>query len=231
MGKKKYYMVLDTETVADARIPFDIAWTVIDRKGEIIEQSNYFTEEIVGNPTGLYLVAKDSFSKSKAQFYFDTATANPEMITSFEDIIADMKHSIRTWNNAAVVAYNARFDVNAINNYARSLNLNSVFTDESEIWDLWNIALYSLCNSKNYVEFSLINNFITEAGNVKSSAEAVFNYLLKDGTFEEAHTALADTEIEAKILYACFKRHKKLQKDYAKPMFAHPIWKQRLKLS
>lgn len=197
----------------------------------MVEQSNYFTKEIVGNPTGLYLVAKDSFSKDKAQFYFDKASSNPELILPFEEITEEINHCRRVWNNAAVVAYNARFDVRVINNYARSLNLETVFQDDDEIWDLWNIALHSLCNSKNYVEFSLLNDFITEAGNVKSSAEAVFNYLLKDGTFKEAHTALADTEIEAQILYACFKRHKKLEKEYAKPMFAHPIWKQRLKLS
>ena len=231
MSKRKYYMVLDTETVGDARVPFDVAWTIIDRQGEIVEQQNYFTQEIVGNPTGLYLIAKDSFSKSKAQFYFDSAENNPNLITSFENVVYELQDALRVWNGAAVVAYNARFDVSVMNNYAQALGMSPVFGEDVEVWDLWNIALHSLCNSRNYVEFALLNNFITESGNVQSSAEAVFNYLLKDNKFEEAHTALADTEIEAKILYACFKRHKKLEKEYAKPMFAHPVWKERLKLS
>lgn len=231
MGKRKYYLVLDTETVADARIPFDIAYTIVNRKGEIVEQRDFFTQEIVGNATGLYLIAKDSFSKSKAQFYFETAAANPNMIQPFAEIVRELQESRARWNDAAVVAYNARFDVGVINRFAEALNQEVVFAEDAEVWDLWNIALHSLCNSRNYVEFSLLNNFITEAGNVKSSAEAVFNYLLKDGSFTEAHTALADTEIEAEILLACFKRHKKLETEYAKPMFAHPIWRERLKLS
>lgn len=231
MSNKKYYMVLDTETVADARVPFDVAWTITDRNGEIIEQTNYFTQEIVGNPTGLYLLARDSFSKSKANFYREQVKINPDLIIPFAEIVQEIHEARRVWNNAPVVAYNARFDVSVINNFAIALDLPQVFTEDVEIWDLWNIALHSLCNSRNYVEFALLNNFITEAGNVKSSAEAVFNYLLKDNTFEEAHTALADTEIEAQILHACFKRHKKLEKEFAKPMFSHPIWKERLKLS
>lgn len=231
MSNKKFYLVLDTETVADARVPFDIAWTIIDRKGEIVEQRNYFTEEIVGNATGLYIITKDSFSKSKAQFYCDAANTTPELITPFVEICEEIENACRTWNNAPVVAYNARFDTGVINAYCRALNLPIVFDESREVWDLWNIALHSLCNSRNYVEFALLNNFITEAGNVQSSAEAVFNYLLKDGSFTEAHTALADTEIEAQILHACFKRAKKLETEFAKPMFKHPIWTERLKLS
>lgn len=232
MGQKKYYLVLDTETVTTARVPYDVAWTVIDRQGEIVEQSNYFTKEVCGNPTGLYVIAKDSFSKSQAPWYLETATAHPEMISSFSDICDELSHACRTWNNAPIVAYNARFDVNAINKYGKALGFaETPISDDAEIWDLWNIALHSICNSNNYVEFALLNNFITEAGNVQSSAEAVFNYLLKDGSFKEKHTALADTEIEAQILHACFKRAKKLEKEYAKPMFSHPIWRERLKLS
>ena len=47
--------------------------------------------------------------------------------------------------------------------------------------------------------------------------------------FEEAHTALADTEIEAAILLACLKRHKKLHTNYIGQAFRHPIWRSRCK--
>ena len=231
MGNRKYYMVLDTETVADARVPFDVAYTMINRDGEIVEQRNYFVQEIVDTPTGLYLLNKDRFSKDKAHFYTSAMIDNPEVIMPFDEIMADVQNALHVWNDAAVVAYNAKFDVSVLNQYSEALGLGAFFDSDVEIWDLWNIALHSLCNSRNYVEFSLLNDFITESGNVQSSAEAVFNYLLKDGSFKEAHTALADTEIEAKILHACFKRHKKLQKDFAGAMFNHPVWKTRLKLS
>ena len=33
---KKFYMVLDTETVADARVPYDVAWVIVDREGNVV---------------------------------------------------------------------------------------------------------------------------------------------------------------------------------------------------
>jgi DNA polymerase III epsilon subunit-like protein len=179
----------------------------------------------------MYILSKDSFSKSKLDFYQNIKETNAHKIVPFQTIKYQTEQVFNKLQNYAVVAYNAAFDVKALNNYSMALGMGKFFSDEVEIWDLMNIALHSLCNSKNYVEFALINNFITEAGNIKSSAEAVFNYLLKGEKFTEAHTALADTEIEAQILQACFKRHKKLETDYAGPLFHHPIWKEKLKLS
>ena len=45
MSIKKHFMILDTETTSTARIPFDIAYTIIDRKGNIVEQKNYLTAD------------------------------------------------------------------------------------------------------------------------------------------------------------------------------------------
>lgn len=232
MSKQKFYIVLDTETVTDSRVPFDVGMTIINRKGEIHKQLNWFTKEILDTLTGIHVLSKDSFSKRKLPFYLKIKEEQSHLIVPFDFIKANFEKEVAALNNnVAVVAYNAAFDVRALNNYSNSLGLGDFFNKDVEIWDLLNIALHSLCNSKNYVEFALINNFITEAGNIKSSAEAVFNYLLKGEKFEEDHTALSDTEIEARILIECFKRHKKLETDFAGPLFHHPIWKDRLKLS
>ena len=40
MTSKKFYMVLDTETVADARVPYDVAWIIVDRNGKVYERFN-----------------------------------------------------------------------------------------------------------------------------------------------------------------------------------------------
>ena len=230
MGKRKYYMVLDTETVATARVPFDIAYTMIDRKGNIVEQRNYFVDEVLNSELVMYILSKDSFSKSKFDFYNQIKIEQPNNIMSFTNIAFEIADVLEK-TNCAVVAYNAAFDVRALNNFSNAMNLGDFFYSNVEIWDLLNIALHSLCNSQNYVEFALLNNFITEAGNIKTSAEAVFNYLLKGEKFVEEHTALADSEIEARILQACFDRKKKLEKEYAGPIFNHPIWKEKMKLS
>ena len=224
--EKKYYMVLDTETVADARVPYDVAWILVDRKGHAIERFNGLTAEVMQNETLRYLVKKDSFSKRKAAFYLEN---EPAPIMSFEDISA-YTHDIICAYNATVVAYNAAFDVKVLNDYAKIIcDGEQFFPENVEIWDLWNMALNTICDSSNFVRWCIDNGFITEKGNISCSAEAVYSYLSHNGDFEEDHTALSDCEIEAKILQAVFDRKQKLVTDYCSPVFRQQVWKKRLK--
>lgn len=222
---KKYYMVLDTETVADARVPYDVAWILVDRQGHIYERFNGLTAEVMQNETLRYLVKKDSFSKHKAAFYLEN---EPAQIMPFEDIQWYTTQTIEKFN-AIVVAYNAAFDVKVLNDYAKVLTGEQFFTEDTEVWDLWNMALNTICDSSNFVRWCIDNGFITEKGNISCSAEAVYSYLSQDGKFEEDHTALSDCEIEAKILQAVFDRKQKLETSMCSPVFRQRVWKERLK--
>ena len=223
---KKYYMVLDTETVADARVPYDVAWIIVDRKGKVYSRFNGLVAEVLHNETLRYLVRKDSFSKRKASFYLDN---EPARIMPFDVIAKTALQTLRYYENITIVAYNAAFDVKVLNNYSQVLRDMPFFNPETEIWDLWNMALNTICDSSNFVRWCINNGFITEKGNISCSAEAVYSYLSQDGKFEEDHTALSDCEIEAKILQAVFDRKQKLKTGYCSPIFRQEVWKRRLK--
>ena len=222
---KKYYMVLDTETVADARVPYDVAWILVDRAGNIIERFNGLTAEVMNNETLRYLIKRDSFSKRKAAFYLEN---EPAQIMPFEDIQWYTTQTIEKFD-AIVVAYNASFDIKVLNDYAKVLTGEQFFSENDEIWDLWNMALNVICNSRNYVKWCIEHDFATDKGNLSSSAESVYSYLSERGDFEEDHTALSDCEIEAKILQAVFSRKKKLHTDFCSPVMHRSVWKHRLK--
>lgn len=231
MGNKKHYMVLDTETASTSRVPFDIAYTIIDRKGNVVEAANYLVDEIFNSPLGKHLVSLDDFSRTKSSFYFDLAASHAEMVQPIATIQKRLRDAVAKYN-CAVVAYNAEFDYDALNNFGASFGCGkSFFTEDTQIWDLWNIALYTLCNSSRYVKFANANNYTSDKGNIKTSAEVVYRYIAQDTNFVEAHTALADTEIEAAILTACLKRHKKLETNFVGKVFRHPIWKKRCKIA
>jgi hypothetical protein len=224
MASKKFYMVLDTETVADARVPFDVAYTLIDRKGNTVETGQFFTADIVNNPVGLYLLCKDSFSRRKADFYLEAAKQQPQNVVPFEVIADAINDTIKNYD-AIVCAYNAKFDVTVCNNFAKALGMPYFFAPDVQVWDIWNIALNIFCKSRNYINFARENGFVTEKNNVSSSAETVYRYLTNNPEFVESHTALDDTSIEAEILTQAFKRHKPLITNFAGAMFHHPIWK------
>ena len=222
---KKYYMVLDTETVTDARIPYDIAWIIVDREGNVYERFNALTAEVMDNPTLRQCVRKDSFSKRKASFYLDS---EPAEVMPFEKIKCVADYHLHIYN-CVVVAYNAAFDIKVLNDYAQTLFDMSFFEDNTQVWDLWNIALNIICNSRNYINWCIEHDFATDKGNISSSAESVYSYLSSIGDFEEDHTALSDCEIEAEILKACFNRKKKLHTDFCSPVMHRAVWKNRLK--
>lgn len=230
MTRKKYYMVLDTETTSNAQTVYDIAYTIVDRKGNIIEQANYLVKEIIEHPFLRGILQRDKFSATKYHNTYAEMYTQKNIVKPFLEIRRAIRAAVRKYN-CPVIAYNVNFDYKALTNMAQDLGKKSFFTAETQIWDLWNIALYTLCDSKNYVKFCDEHHFINERGNRQTTAESVYRYITKNINFEEAHTALADTEIEAEILLACFKRHKKMHTDLVGFCPRHPVWKNRCKVA
>lgn len=228
MGIKKHYMILDTETASTATIPFDIAFTIIDREGNVKEQKNYLVGEVFNSPLGRHLVTFDDYSKNKAHKYLDLMRERTAIIAEFAVIRERIRRYVKEYN-CTVIAYNAKFDFEGLTNFAQSFGFDDFFTPETEVWDLWNIALTILADSCRYVDFCEQHGYTTDKGNLQCSAEIMYRYLTNDLDFTEEHTALADTEIEAAIMLACLKRHKKLQTEFVKQIFRHPVWKARCK--
>lgn len=226
MSTKKTYMILDTETASTAKIPFDIAYTIIDRKGNVIEQKNYLVADVFNTPLGQHLLMHDDFSKNKMHKYVELMESIPT--TYFAAIREEMRATIKKYN-CTVAAYNAKFDYECLTNFAQSFGFKNFFRDSTEVWDLWNIALTILGDSRNYVKFCIENGFTSGKGNLKSSAEIMYRFITNDLDFVESHTALDDTEIEAAIMIACLKRHKKMQTDFITHIMSHPVWRSRCK--
>lgn len=77
------------------------------------------------------------------------------------------------------------------------------------IADLWDIACDRLINIDKYRDYCLKNSLLTASAQFfKTSAETSFQYLGKQWDFQEAHTALDDSMIEAFILTKALKKGK-----------------------
>lgn len=72
---------------------------------------------------------------------------------------------------------------------------------EKPLFDIWGMCCESLLNRDAYRKLCLELGMISASGDFfKTSAEASFRYLAEKYDFMEAHTALADVEIESYIL-------------------------------
>lgn len=214
-------MVLDCETLTNARVPYDVGYIIVTRAGEVVERYNALTAEVVDTPTGRCVLAADSFAKRKAAFYL--AEDAPAEVLPFEYIVQDVREAICAYN-CPVVAYNASFDVNALNAYARTITGCEFFPVDTPIWDLWTMCLYTVCASRNYGEFCELHQMRTDGGNIRTSAESVFAYLTNNAEFAEEHTALADCEIESEIFRRVLERKKKLHTSYCNGVQRHEPW-------
>lgn len=104
-------------------------------------------------------------------------------------------------------AYNLNFDKSAIENTCRFV------TGEEFQWpanvrflDLWTAATDTFMQSRDYAETCDRQEWYTETGYYKTSAEAAYRYLTGNHDFNEAHTALDDCLTENVILAAIFSR-------------------------
>ena len=79
---------------------------------------------------------------------------------------------------------------------------------ECELFDIWGMACKHLLNRVSYKEMCLEYGMLTNSGEFfKSSAESAYRFLKNYFDFEEAHTALADAEIEGQILSKILAHH------------------------
>lgn len=210
---KTVFVVIDTETTKRNGLVFDFGWTSFDRYGKTYSQGSYIAKDV--------LALDNPFYKAKIARYWDMAYNREIEPLTFETIRAKfnahLKELIDARNRPIVCAYNAAFDT-------RQLALTSFKMLEKrflehrvrllDIWDAW----ASECPKRYTAE-------ISPSGNVRTTAESVFRYEAGQPTFEEAHIAFPDTQIEKVILEKVLRRKKKLPiVDSPKNFSPHP-WK------
>lgn len=213
MGKD-YYLVLDVETANSTNDPlvYDLGFAVCDRKGNIYEAESYVVSDIFYKETELMQTA---YYHEKLPKYYEGIKEKAFKVINFYTAKKRIADLIEKYNIKAVCAYNASFDTKALNTTQRYLT-NSKYRYflpyGTEVYCIWHMACQVICTQKRYIKFCLDNGFISESGNIKTSAETVFAYMTKNEKYEECHTGLQDVLIETQIMAKCFAQHKKMNK-------------------
>ena len=219
---KETFLIIDTETTKEGyNMPnqsvFDIGWTISNRQGEILKTRSYMVEEFklqALEKKKAFLI--DSNVVDKATYI--TKLLNKEIkVASWKSIISQLTKDMNKYNVEFVGAYNLGFDLNVIDKTTQFL-LGREFTFENKfLIDLWHTSAYTILNTKEYKEFAHKHNLRTDKGNLKTSAEATYQFITNNPDYIEEHTALQDSLDETVILH-----HLLNQKDYI-PLHAYEI--------
>lgn len=196
-------MVIDTETANSVNqpLPYDIGYKIVDTDTrETLVNRSFVVQEIFMDKA---LMSSAYYAEKCPKYWDDLKAGTREMkrITSIKRIVAqDMQNT----DCHTIAAYNMNFDKRATNNGIR-YNTQSFyrwfFPYGVEYIDIWHMACSSILRSKWYIKWAIKNGYVSEAGNIKTSAEIAYRYITKNNDFIESHTGFEDVEIETAIYF------------------------------
>ena len=213
--RKKYIMVLDTETCNSLEEPlvYDIGWAVVDKQGNIYKSKSYIVAEIFFGEKDLMT---SSYYAEKIPMYLEDIKVGNRKVASYYEIRKQLFEDMEEFGVEVVSAYNARFDVKALNFTSKWISEKPYFFPyNQQIWCIMKMATDTICKQKMYDYFCKSNGFLTnhKTPQNRRTAEVVYRYIENDTNFIESHTALEDVEIETAIMAHCFRQHKPMRKN------------------
>lgn len=215
MSKKKY-LVIDVETAGtlDEPLVYDVGGAVIDKNGQVYETFSFVIEEIF---YGHADIMQSAYYAEKIPQYKEDLFYGLRSVATFDQVYEYVRDIINKYNIKVFLAYNARFDRNALNYTLQYLTdgENKYFLPyDVDVQCIWTMAKDTICKQKSYKRFCLNNGFLTARGQIKTSAEVVYRYMTFDEKFVESHTGLEDVRIESQIYALCRRQKKKMRLHY-----------------
>lgn len=196
-------IVLDTETTnsLDDPICYDVGFIVCDFEGNIYSKHSFVNADVFCNEE----LMESAFFKDKIPTYWEQIKEGERTLTSFKNIKWTLRHIMKENEITKVFAYNCRFDYISLVTTERYLTKSKyryVLPYGTEYHDILGLSRKVLGKDTIYRDFCKANNYLTSYNGNRYTAEIVAQYLF-DKNFTEEHTALADCEIEYKILLKC----------------------------
>ena len=202
-------LVFDTETIniRDVSI-FDIGMATLDLETGEREVEGYLIEEVYNSPI------------FKSAYYYEKNHKKYEEMLEKKELtiipLAEMKKiflsKLVDKDIKYISAFNMNFDLRALNytfnkfNLAKKqLNYKSLKNFVIPIDIALAFALYIKEMDEHYKWWARRTNYVTEKGNIRLTAEAIYQYIIIK-PFEEGHTGIEDIDIEADILFYAYNK-------------------------
>lgn len=149
--------------------------------------------------------------------YLDGIANHKYTCANFFDIINEIHRLCKEYNVVAIIAHNARFDIDALNTtcqYLLGMNFIRALPQNIEVWDSLKMARSIFGKRPSYLKFCQENGYLTKhkTPRPRLTAEILYRFISQNNEFIEAHTALEDVKIEWEIIKKCYKAHKKMKK-------------------
>ena len=210
LKQQRYLLFVDTETIGtlnvkESILPFEIGTKVYDlQTRKVVREKSYLVRKFFNNKYIMY----STFSATKYPKYIEKIESDKRYKNcSVNDIMQDLAKVISRYNIKIMIAHNGNFDKTANARLSEDFGVLDAF-ENLDLLDTMELSKV-ITFSKDYVDFCIKNKdivnsmkescFITNSGRVRTTAQAIYSYIINEPNFQEAHTALEDIDIEIAI--------------------------------
>ena len=200
--------VFDTETTSlDKPFCYNIGYTLIDTDTwKPVLERDYVVEQVWHNLP----LFQSAYYADKRPLYVQRMRARQTTMDKFGYICQQMIRENKQYNIQHAYAYNSPFDVKVFDFNCDWYKCSNPF-DTVQVHDIRGYVHQFLVDEE-YKKYCEEHELFTDSGNYSTTAEAVYRYLFNDD-FDEEHTALADSRIEAEVLRETVERGADITRD------------------
>lgn len=204
-------LIFDTETTGlDKPFCYDVGWEAYNTDTQEVLLSRHYIIEQTWHNLPLF---ESAYYKEKRPEYVTLMRQHKAIMDKWGYVMRQIARDLRQYNIHDAYAYNSAFDDKVFAFNCDWYKCNNPL-ENIAIHDIWGYASAFITNNHDYKMFCEEYKLFTDTGNYKGSAESVYQYLTKDGSFTEKHMGLYDVQIERIILCESIKRGGEWNTDY-----------------
>ena len=197
-------MMIDTETTNDIDCPivYDVGYQIFNLKGEVFCERSFVNASVFLDKE----LMKSAFFIDKVPNYWKDIKAGRRELKTWFNIKRQIADDCKRFGVTVACAHNAAFDNRALNTTQRYITTSKYryFLPFGIQWyDTLKMARQVLKDNDSFGQFCYDNEYLTQNGCRRYTAEIIYRFLTNNTGFEESHTGLEDVKIEKEILKFC----------------------------
>lgn len=209
------FMVFDGETCNTPKIDgqldvkngqvYDLGGAIIDEYGDEKARFSVVNEDVFfGMPEQM----ESAYYADKIPQYLEDMRMGNHKIVDTWGMYNLVKELCKRYDVKAMVAHNARFDIQTLNatmRYQTKSRKRYFFPYGMKIIDSLKLARKVFGSDPQYIAFCQENGYMTKHSipRPQLTAEVLWRYISNNNDFVESHTGLKDVEIEKEIFTKC----------------------------
>lgn len=197
-------IMIDTETTNDIDCPivYDVGYQIFSLAEGVLCERSFLNADVFCD----HELMQTAFFVEKIPQYWEDVKVHKRSLCSWYMIKQILANDCKEYEVKIACAHNAAFDNRALNNTQRYITTSKYryfLPFGIEWWDTLKMARQLLKNNEDFGEFCYANDYLTQRGCRRYTAEIIYRWLSGENDFDESHTGLEDVKIEKQIFEFC----------------------------